>query len=287
MAAPRVVTLTTDIGSAYAAQLKAVLLERLPPGHLVDIAHDLAAHRIEEAAFLLAHIGPAFPAGTVHLAVVDPGVGSARAPVALACRDGSLLVGPDNGVLAPLARRLGGARAVRLDPARLGRRGRVSATFEGRDLFAPAAALLATGVPLERLGPPWRYRRLALPRPRRSASRLVGSILHVDHFANAITNLPTEWSPRVGRDVEVRLGPVLCRLARRRTYAELAPGEAGLLGSSFGTLEVAVREGRAAELLGLRVGLEVEVLRRPRSPRTARVSPSRARRASRRREYGK
>lgn len=271
MRAPRVVTLTTDIGSAYAAQMKAVLLERLGPGRIVDIAHDLPAHRIEEAAFLLARIGPAFPRGTVHVAVVDPGVGGARAPIAARCREGSFLVGPDNGVLAPLATRLGVAETRRIDPGRFPRRRSVSATFEGRDVFAPAAALLASGRALRSLGALWRLSPLALPEPERSGARVRGTVLHVDHFGNAITNIPSSWFPDEAVVVVARLGRGTRRLARRRTYSDLSRGAVGLLGSSFGTLEVAQREGRAAETLSLRVGSRV-VLAEARRRRRSRVN---------------
>ena len=113
----RLVTLTTDVGAAYAAQMKGVLARALPPGTVVDLVLDLRPHAIEEAAFLLRHMAPTFPPGTVHVAVVDPGVGGRRAPIAVACREGSFLVGPDNGVLGPLAEVLGVRRVVRLEPA--------------------------------------------------------------------------------------------------------------------------------------------------------------------------
>lgn len=242
----RLVTLTTDVGWAYAAQMKAVLLRSIPPGHVVDLAHDLPAHAIAEAAFVLRAVGEQFPPGTVHVAVVDPGVGGVRAPLIIACGDGSLLVGPDNGIMAPLARRLGRPRAFRIDPGRLTGPPRRGTTFDGRDVFAPAAARLARGVPPARLGTPGPFHDLRLPEPLRRQSGARGEVLHRDTFGNLITNVPTEWVPPTTRGVEVTFGAGRPRkLPWTRSYEEIGRGHLGVLGSSFGTVEVAVAEGRA------------------------------------------
>jgi S-adenosyl-L-methionine hydrolase (adenosine-forming) len=254
MARRRLVTLTTDLGSAYAAQMKAVLFRSVPPGHVVDITHDLPAHAIDEASFLLRHVGAAFPHGTVHVAVVDPGVGGARAPVAVRTKDGSMLVGPDNGVLYPLAAHLGVDAVVRLNPARANPGGHLSATFEGRDVFAPAAARLANGTLLERLGPPHQLRAHPLPEPRRTRGWTHGQVLHIDRFGNAITNIPIDWYPGSSGDLRVRIGRRTRTIPLRRTYSDLPLGALGVLGSSFGTLEVSAREASAAARLGLAVG---------------------------------
>ncbi|MCI4340106.1 MAG: SAM-dependent chlorinase/fluorinase [Thermoplasmata archaeon] len=254
MARRRLVTLTTDLGSAYAAQMKAVLYRSLAPDHVIDIAHDLPAHGIDEAAFLLRHIGAAFPSGTVHVAVVDPGVGGARAPIAVRCADGSILVGPDNGILYPLAHHLGPRSTVRIDPARANPGGVVSATFEGRDVFAPAAARLATGTRLSALGRPHALTaRVARP-PRWRGGWAVGRVVHIDRFGNAITNIPTEWFPTTPSELRLRSGTRVRRVPRRRTYAELPRAGVGVLGSSFGTLEVSAHEARAVDRLPLTVG---------------------------------
>ncbi len=265
MARPRLVTLTTDIGGVYAAQMKAVLYRRLPPGHVIDLVHDVPPHRVVEAAFLLRQMGAMFPAGTVHVAVIDPGVGSTRAPIAVKCADTSLLVGPDNGVLFPLAERLGGGDAYRLDPARVAPGHPPSPTFQGRDLFAPAAARLACGTPPERLGTRCDFQHRALPVPRRRGRTVRGVVLHVDPFGNLITNVPGEWLPAPGTPLSVRVGRGTPRpVMRARTYADLAPRALGSLVSSFGTVEVSARESSAARRLGGRFGTAV-VLRRPRS----------------------
>src|SRR5579871_706120 len=152
------VTLTGDLGDAYAAQVQAVLYAEAPRARVVVLDVGLRAHGIEEAGFLLEHLTSRFPPGTVHLAVVDPGVGGRRAAVAVRVRDGSYFVGPDNGLLDRAVRRAGVDRAVRLEPGRRPVRPRVGRTFDGRDLFAPAAAALARGRSLGTLGPAFPYR---------------------------------------------------------------------------------------------------------------------------------
>jgi S-adenosyl-L-methionine hydrolase (adenosine-forming) len=242
------VTLTSDVGAAYAAQMKAVLARALPPGHVVDLSHDLAPHAVAEAGFLLRAMAAGFPAGTVHVAVVDPGVGGRRLPIVVRCADGSLLVGPDNGVLEPLARALGAPRAFRLRPERIGSAPRVGATFDGRDLFAPAAARLALGADPARLGERVALRALPLDAPRRRGGTLYGTVVHVDRFGNLITSLPTAWLPPSASRARVAIGRGRARILPVVThYAALRAGSAGVLGSSFGLLEVAVAGDRAVD----------------------------------------
>ena len=262
MRRPRLVTLSTDVGSVYAAQMKAVLYSSLPPGTVVDLAHDLRPHAIPEAAFVLRQMAAGFPSGTIHVAVVDPGVGGPRAPLIIETTGPTYLVGPDNGVLAPLARALGGARAFRILRERLRPPGTtLGRTFEGRDVFAPAAAALARGRKPSTLGTPAAFLDLILPRPRRLAGHLIGEVLHVDRFGNLITNLPSPWMRDSPPTVELRVG------VRRRgrvpwvsTYEEIPRrGQLAILGSSFGTLEVGVREGSAARRLRADLATPVHV----------------------------
>jgi S-adenosyl-L-methionine hydrolase (adenosine-forming) len=254
------VTLTTDVGDVYAAQLKAMLYRRLPAGSVVDLTHTLPAHRVGEAAFLLRHMAQRFPPGTVHLAVVDPGVGSERAPSGIVTQEGSILVGPDNGLLWPLATALGSPRAFRLDPARVAAAADVSPTFEGRDLLAPAAALLASGASLEFLGTPLEPTRYEIPTARTLPSGIDGVVLHIDRFGNLITNILTAGGPSPGDAVTVRLGlGPAHRSVRQRTYAELRPAGWGVLGSSFGYLEISCREDSAARRFRAHVGDRVRL----------------------------
>jgi S-adenosyl-L-methionine hydrolase (adenosine-forming) len=255
MRRPRLVTLTTDIGSAYAAQMKAVLARADPPLPVVDLAHDLTPHAIGEAAFLVRAMARGFPPGTVHVVVVDPGVGGSRAPIAIAARDGSFLVGPDNGVLMPLAAALGDGPAFRLRPERWAPHRRIGTTFDGRDIFAPAAARLALGQSPARLGTPMRPMRYDLPEPSRSSRGARGELLHRDRFGNLISNVPSEWVPEGTERLSLRLGRRSVRsVPFVRSYEALGRGRLGLLGSSFGLLEVAVGEGDASRRLGATVG---------------------------------
>ncbi|HUJ78618.1 MAG TPA: SAM-dependent chlorinase/fluorinase [Thermoplasmata archaeon] len=285
---PRLVTLTTDIGWAYAAQMKGVLHTLAPGVPVVDLAHDLPAHGVREAAFLLRQMAGTFPPGSVHVAVVDPGVGGRRRPIAIECVDGTLLVGPDNGVLTPLAqaRRVRSIRAVRPGAVGLGA-DEVSATFEGRDLFARAAALLARGTPIERLGPAVGSiapSPLVPPRPRPHGAD--GTIVHVDRFGNLVSDVPAAWLPEGVPMLDVRIGGRRApRLSRRRTYEEFGPpGSLGLLGSSFGTVEVAAREASAARSLGASAG---DALRLDWPPPSRRRPPVGGPRPGRRRKDGK
>ncbi|HTT72916.1 MAG TPA: SAM-dependent chlorinase/fluorinase [Thermoplasmata archaeon] len=275
------VTLTTDIGAAYAAQMKAVLARLLPPGHVVDLAHDLPPHAIAEAAFLLRAMAVGFPAGTVHVAVVDPGVGSARAPIVVRCRDGSVLVGPDNGVLDPLARALGDGRTYRIAPERLATPPRVGATFDGRDVFAWAAGAIALGRPASALGPGQTRRRLELPRPRRRPHGADGEVLHADRFGNLVSNVPTDWLPHGARTVRVTVGRAPARSLRVVThYAALGAGRLGVVGSSFGLLELARSGASAAARLRAGAGTPVRfrwLSSGADAPHTVNSAPSRRR----------
>ena len=244
MSAGAVITLLTDFGTAdgYVGEMKGVLATLAPGVAVVDIAHDIAPHDVDGARLALDRYWRAFPPGTVHLVVVDPGVGSARVALAVASGD-RLFVGPDNGVLSP-ALAAAGARAIRLDvPAAS------SATFHGRDVFAPAAAKLATGADVASLGQPCRDPIVIhTPQPRREGDAWIGEVIAIDRFGNAITNLRDQV-----QGVELH-GRVL-RIVR--TYADLSPGEPGVLRGSSGYLEIAAREANAAALLGVRRGTRV------------------------------
>ena len=257
--ARRLVTLTSDLGAAYAAQMKAVLARSLDPSRVVELSHDLRPHDIVEGAFLLRAMAGGFPPGTVHLAVVDPGVGGRRAPLIVTCSDGSLLVGPDNGLLIPLAEQLGRSRTYRIAPNRLRLVDRVGTTFDGRDLFAPAAARLALGARPAALGLPAQATPLELPTPVRTPRGAHGVVLHADRFGNAITNIPTGWVPVRSSHISARWGTRRVTLPWVRSYEAVALRRPLALGSSFGTVELAVHRGSAVERLGLPVGRGVRL----------------------------
>jgi hypothetical protein len=255
-----VVTLLTDFGSRdpFVGLMKGVALAIAPAARLVDLGHECDAYDVGAAAFWLGRGHGYFPPGTVHLAVVDPGVGSPRRAVA-AVAGGHAFVGPDNGLLAEAlaaAGRVDGA--VELDAARAGRGGAPSATFHGRDVFAPAAARLAAGAALADLGDPLDPATLApspVPAPRPEGGALAGQVVVVDRFGNLITNLPVDEGARSGARVRWAGG----ELPLRRTYADAAPGAPLALVNSFGVVEIAVRDGHAASALGAGRGTMVSL----------------------------
>lgn len=244
-----IVTLLTDFGTAdgYVAEMKGVLLSHAPSVAVVDATHDVPAHDVELARLTLARYWRRFPAGTVHVAVVDPGVGSERRALAVHSGD-RLLVGPDNGVLSP-ALLLPGAIAVSLPTPP-----NASPTFHGRDVFAPAAARLALGDPVEVLGDlcddPLIRRT---PEPRRQPDGSIeGEVIAVDRFGNLVTNLVT----RRGGIISV----AGAELPIVRTYADVSPGSLAALCGSSGLIEVAVRDGRADERLEAGRGTRVRLV---------------------------
>jgi S-adenosylmethionine hydrolase len=241
-----IITLITDFGTAdgYVGEVKGVLLSHAPDAEIVDITHDIPPQDVERARLTVARIWRRFPAGSIHVVVVDPGVGSARAALAVAS-DGRFLVGPDNGVLSP-ALLFPSARAVTLNVPT-----GASATFHGRDVFAPAAAALARGATIDALGTEARspiVRRTPEP-TRRADGAIDGEIIVVDRFGNAVTNL---ISLRGGM---IEVGSLAIPI--RRTYADVKPGEPIAVVGSSGFIEIAIRDGDAARALKLARGTPV------------------------------
>jgi S-adenosylmethionine hydrolase len=240
------ITLLTDFGTVdgYVGEMKGVLLSGAPNAEIVDISHDIPPQDIERTRLVVARVWRRFPEGTIHIVVVDPGVGSARAALAVAS-DGRFLLGPDNGVLSP-ALLATSARAVELPVA-----ASASLTFHGRDVFAPAAAALARGEPFEGLGTDAQSPTiLRTPEPiRRADGALDGEVLIVDRFGNAVTNL-------VGmRGGTIEVGAF--SIAVRRTYADVDPGQLVAVVGSTGFIEIAARDANAADMLHLARGSPV------------------------------
>jgi hypothetical protein len=266
-----ILTLLTDFGTAdyYVGAVKGTLLRLAPEARLIDLSHEVAPGDVEGAADLLAGAAPAFPGGTVHLAVVDPGVGSGRR-ILVAAAGGQLFVAPDNGLLTPFLGAPAGAEAG--GPASVWSVERrelflpsPGATFHGRDRFAPVAAALLRGEEPERLGrrieDPVRL-PLALPRRRETPDGAVleGRVARVDRFGNLVTDLPAGWL-EPGRLVAVE---VAGREIRRRVghYAELPPGEPGALTGSLGTVELSLRGDSLAEHWRVARGAPVRIVLR-------------------------
>jgi S-adenosyl-L-methionine hydrolase (adenosine-forming) len=248
------VTLLTDFGLAdtYVGQMKGVLQALAPSVTIVDLTHAVPPQDVQAGAFLLWSAVEAFPRGTVHVAVVDPGVGSARLAVAAQARRGDYFVGPDNGLLAPALDRLGGcAAAVKLSNHTYWR-AQPSSTFHGRDIFAPVAAYIATGVPVSAFGPSVQLQR---PFELTFADGRRGEVIHIDTYGNLITNFPAE---RLPPRFEVRFGDHRVKLVP--FYAAAQPGELIALVGSSGLLELAVRDGSAAAVAGAQRGDAVELI---------------------------
>ena len=255
------VTLTTDFGTRdpYVAAMKGVLLRTCPELRVLDLGHEIAPHDVLEGALFLAGALPHFPAGTVHVAVVDPGVGGERRPIAVRA-GGQTVVCPDNGLLTLFLRAYEREAAHVIANVEF-MAAEVSATFHGRDIFAPAAARLACGASLEAAGPPLEsIVTLYVPEPTRAADGAVhGEVIHVDRFGNAITNIPRVVAEATERAKIHVAGRSLGGL--RRTYVDVAAGRPLALIGSSGHLEIAVNGGSAATGLGLRRGDGVELTR--------------------------
>ncbi|HSF38397.1 MAG TPA: SAM-dependent chlorinase/fluorinase, partial [Thermoanaerobaculia bacterium] len=224
---------------------------------IVDVSHQVPPGDVETAAFLLAAAAPAFPAGTVHLAVVDPGVGSGRR-ILLAQTDRALCLAPDNGLLTPFLEEARKVRSVEREDLFLPGPGR---TFHGRDRFAPVAAALLSGRPPEEMGPEIADpRRLPGEPPRREPGRLTGRVVHVDRYGNLVTDIPAGWLP--GGLCRFSVGPrSTTRFATH--YAEIPPGEPAALPGSLGTIELSLRGDDLARRWGVARGAPVEVAWRP------------------------
>jgi S-adenosylmethionine hydrolase len=228
--------------------VKGVILSEAPTATLVDVSHAVPPGDIRSAAYILGRIWHRFPAGTVHLVVVDPGVGTSRAALALGIQ-GHCFVGPDNGVFTPVL------RDVEVEAVALPVPASASPTFHGRDVFAPAAGALAQGTRLQELGQSFGGipERLAYTAPRREGNSVVGEVVYIDRFGSLITNLTSELVTEHARlEIEgLDLGSL------KRTYGDVAPG--GLLAyvGSGRAVEIAVRNGSAAVRLGVGIGARV------------------------------
>ena len=280
----RIITLLSDFGlsDVYVAVMKGVIAQINPGLTVVDLTHQIPPQNIAAARFSLMNAYSYFPSGTVHIAVVDPGVGSHRRAIALQL-DTGFLVGPDNGLFSGVFNQTRVVAGVELTNPRYWRTPLPSTTFHGRDIFATAGAHLASGVPLEQLGEvidPNTLVQLAIPEWTRTASGIAGCIQYIDYFGNLITNIPaaevqgTTWSvvvsdsprsPRRDRLSEAAQSGALlpsadCIILGSQTYSDCEPGEVVTLIGSHGWVEIAINGGSAQSQLQLDLGAKVEVL---------------------------
>lgn len=264
----RIITLTTDFGlsDGFVGVIKGVILSIHPDAMIIDITHDIAPQNIQQGAFVFANAYPYFPPNTIHVVIVDPGVGSTRRPIALQ-RGETIFVAPDNGILSL------GIRDWRLEPrvespihaVHLNNPyywlPRVSSTFHGRDIFSPVAAHLSLGVPIEKMGEPiddW-VRLTQSKQATREGNEIIGQVIHIDRFGNVITNIGKEMFDGMNRDkIVVRIGNQEIR-GIKNTYADGEQGEIIALISSAWTLELAVPNGNAANEIGTLIGSVLKV----------------------------
>ena len=242
------------------------MIKRIAPEvEVIDITHGIPPQHVLHGALVLANTLPFMPAG-VHVAIVDPGVGGDRKPLALRGKDERVYVGPDNGLLLVAADRLGGVseaveiveRAYMLDP--------VSHTFHGRDIFSPAAAHIASGVGLAELGPaldPADLRRLEVPEPTVGEARIRATVLYIDRFGNVQLNVTAEHLGRIGVEpgnrVEVEVGFERYFVFAARTFADARTGDIVLYEDAYANIALAINQGNAAQMFSVQVGDELRL----------------------------
>jgi hypothetical protein len=249
-----IITLISDFGAYYPAVMKAVILGIAPDATIIDVTHEITPQNVHEAAFILRETVRYFPRGTVHIAVVDPTVGTKRRGLVVAA-GGHYLVGPDNGLLIPAARSLGDFEVLQIEKAAK------SSTFHGRDVFAPVGAHIFMGR-LRNLEPTPTYVDLLLHEPRSSGQTVSGTILYVDRFGNCVTNIPgTLMIKRSGfNSTHLLNGVTAIRFVQ--TYDDVAQGCPLLTVGSFDLIEIAVNKGNAATEFSLKLGDRITLEKR-------------------------
>jgi len=261
------VTFLTDFGleDDFVGTCHGVMKRIAPEIEIIDITHGIQPQGVLQGALVLANTVPYLPEG-VHLAVVDPGVGSERRALALRSGDGRLFVGPDNGLLIPAAKKLGGIEAAHEVTNRAYSIEPVSATFHGRDIFAPAAAHLASGVAIEELGPaldPGSLAQLDVPKPDVGDRRIRACCLYVDRFGNMQLNLTREHLERLGiepgNQVELELASERYYALAARTFADARGGEIILYEDAYENIALAISGGSAAQTFNVSAGAEIRI----------------------------
>jgi len=264
MVAPPVITLLTDFGlkDPYVAEMKGTILSICPEARIVDITHQVEKFNIRMGAYILASSIPHFPKGSIHVAVVDPGVGTERKAIIIKTPR-SVLIGPDNGLLALSAMREGVKEVFAIENPRYIAK-KLSKTFHGRDIFSRAAAYLAKGVPISDFGP--RIDDFIKPEfslPRYEDGKLMGEIVYIDDFGNAVTNITKKDFEKLGISVgsilSLQIKPKEFKIRLCNTYGEVPKGEKLTLFGSDDFFEISINQGNAAETLNLRVGDKVSL----------------------------
>jgi hypothetical protein len=258
----KIITLTTDFGlrDPYVAEMKAAILSISSETVIVDVSHEIEKFNIRMGAYVLTSASPHFPKGTIHVAVVDPGVGTQRRSLLIQTKQG-FFVGPDNGLLLLAAERQSVTSIREITNTKL-MLPLVSNTFHGRDVFAPAAAHLAKGVSPAEFGPEVRdVKKPEFSKVKREKGTLTGEVLHIDGFGNIITNLSKEELSSLHAEDTLDVGLANCTgvLKFGKTYAEAKPEEALALIGSHGYVEIAVNQGNAAEKFQAKPGDKIKL----------------------------
>ncbi|MCS4542144.1 MAG: S-adenosyl-l-methionine hydroxide adenosyltransferase family protein [Euryarchaeota archaeon] len=262
----KLITLLTDFGTkdAYVAEMKGVILSINPSVQIIDITHDIQKFNILQGAHALASAAQYFPKDTIHVAVVDPGVGTKRRPIIVQTKH-CYLIGPDNGLLYYVAEKFGVIKSVEITNKKY-MLNAVSSTFHGRDIFSPAAAWLAKGISLKEFGPEISdIVKLEIPMPQITNNKIIGEVLHTDEFGNITTNIPSEVLNKLeikfGDKINLKFGKNTLSIPFLRTYGEIAVGKMLALIGSENLLEIAINQGNAAQFLSMQIGTRIEIIK--------------------------
>jgi len=257
----RLITLTTDFGNQdhYVSVMKAVMLDIVPEARFIDVSHEIPPQDVMAGAWVVRNSAPYFPPNTVHLVVVDPGVGTNRTPVAIKIKD-QFFVGPDNGIFSLIGEDFG-YEAVKLENEKFWRKNR-SNTFHGRDIFAPVAAHIANGIPLKDLGSP--LEKLVTYRwaiPISDKDGIQGWIVHIDRFGNLVSNIPSSLIKETIGDSRLKIyvgNTILDEIVP--TFGAVPDGEPAAYIGSSDKLEIAINKGNAKQMLGVEKGAQVSIV---------------------------
>ena len=256
-----IITLTTDFGhqDAFGGIMKGVIAGINPQARVIDITHGIPPQDIIVGALTLCHSVKYFPAGTIHVAVVDPGVGSARQPLLIEC-EGNYFLGPDNGVLSLAVENIRSAHIVHLSNPTFHLHP-TSTTFHGRDIFAPAAAHLSLGIPVSAFGEPWdNIVRVSIPKVVRKEGAIEGEIIYVDQFGNLFTNIGEhDLSGQPLENIDIVIGSVWIH-GLSQIYAGAQEGQFVVVVNSWGLVEIAVYKDNAQQRTGAKIGDKIAIV---------------------------
>ncbi|MBU0498018.1 MAG: SAM-dependent chlorinase/fluorinase [Candidatus Thermoplasmatota archaeon] len=259
----KIMTFLTDFGSAssYPAQMKAIALS-LTDSYIIDITHNIQPHNILEGAFILKNTAPLFPKGTIHIAVVDPGVGTNRRALIVTTQS-QIFIGPDNGLLIPAAQLIGDMHVFTITNEKYMRLPR-SITFDGRDVFTPVAAHILNGIPFTEFGSPITdFLNLEFPTAQRHENELQGEILFIDRFGNAITNIERRlllYPPNEGTQITLELPSKTIQLPFVPAYGYVKKHQLLATVGSSDVVEIAMNQGNAAEKLKLHQSMPIRLI---------------------------